>query len=333
MSVSLSERISNYIRSIRLKVRHMQLSRYARKNFRHSDTSRHIIISGIYRGGTTWLAEVLHEVTRYPVIWEPLHRKVCPEIIELGLDWKISIPPSSRADDVYNYLDQVIKGRILSRALIKLTNLDELSATRKLIIKFCRLNMSLPWFMNRFPDTRIIFLVRNPFAVVASQLEHPAWTKDFNFDTTFPVPKGKYTEAFQVHQKYLESLTTKTERLAADWCLDMQHVFTSNIIQDKRLLLVYYEDFLLAPETTMKRMLSFYNLDDVSTQDIAYTHKSFSSLENKKNIDPKVQINKWRNRLSEADIQKIYAVTEHFGVSYIYGLDDTPVFREFNNPG
>jgi len=326
MGVSIAERIQNYRNWFRIKRQEIRIQNFARQNNRHGDIGSHIIISGIYRGGTTWLAEILNRITGYPVIWEPLHRKISPEIIKLRLDWKISVPENDPAADIKAYLDQVLAGKILSRPLIKLTDLKAISASDHLIFKFCRLNMLLPWFMKNYPRARVIYLVRNPYAVVASQLEHPAWSKDFNFDFSFPVPSGKYCSYFEPYKPYLDSLTTKAERLAADWSLDISHVQNSGILQHSdRVLLIYYENLLLQPEETIQQILSFYELEHISTANIQYTLKSFSSLENSSTIDPDTQINKWESKLSREEIEKIYAVTKHFGVSDIYGKASCPL--------
>ena len=73
--VGLKERLSNYKKQFdnyTIKKKILKFNNYCTKHNPFEDFSKHIIICGEPRGGTTWLMELLMNKSDC-LIWEPLH--------------------------------------------------------------------------------------------------------------------------------------------------------------------------------------------------------------------------------------------------------------------
>src|SRR5690606_10960359 len=175
------------------------------------------IISGEPRGGTTWLAQLLNELSRSAMIWEPLAVSNVKEVQKLGFHWRQYIPEDEVWPEARRLMERILSGRLLSPYLCQQTTPQQLQQSNHLLVKFCRANQLLPWLTRQFNfESPPVYLVRHPCAVVASQLKHGGWK---NVSPSFSIPQTKFASFYSEHAGFLKTLDTIEERLAATWCL------------------------------------------------------------------------------------------------------------------
>src|SRR5690606_852588 len=136
----------------------------------------HFLIFSDPRGGSTWLMQIVKQVTNKPILWEPLHVKNVPELQKIGFGWRQYIPEQANWTEAKEFFDKLFKGKILNPWIMQQTTKQELLQADQLVVKFCRGNALMPYLTSTYSfKYKPIFMVRHPFAVVASQMKHGGW--------------------------------------------------------------------------------------------------------------------------------------------------------------
>ncbi len=170
----------------------------------------------------------------------------------------------------------------------------------------------LPWFINQFSFKYLpLVIVRHPFAVVASQLQHQGW--DYSFQR-FKIPNAPFNYFYEKHKRFLLSLNSKEEQLVALWCM------TNNVVlrhskNNNSWISINYENIVLDPMYYFSLIFDRWNLNMPEVlPDIISIPSSTTS--NKKQIDPKQQITNWKNILTAQQICRLLHVLDYFEVDY-----------------
>src|SRR5690606_10339837 len=95
----------------------------------------HYMIFSDPRGGSTWLMEIVKQVTEKPILWEPLHINKVAELKELGFGWRQFIPENTNWVEANEFFNQLFKGKILNSWIMQQTSKRELQQTEQFIIK------------------------------------------------------------------------------------------------------------------------------------------------------------------------------------------------------
>lgn len=301
---------------------------FKHKKFKIDDT---ILIAGAPRSGTTWLMEILGYTPQYISLFEPLNPKWYPESRKIGFQNRIYFPPESKWSEGEQYLS-----RILSGYYVRVENLYMSSYERfihslfanKLLVKSIRICRLLPWIYEHFNLRKIFFIIRHPCAVVASQLktgycgyhenQHP-------YNPIFPKIKNVINEISDFKHldpaliSKLKNIETQEEILAAIWCFDNYYpLFHSNSPPWK---IIKYEKMVM---NGLTKLQNIYNeIGQTKLPKKAIQHLRIPSqltpgiLAPGNEIDivtkSEKQLSKWKNSLSDDQINKIMEIVEAFG--------------------
>lgn len=250
---------------------------FLRKDFEAEDS---IIICGSRRSGTTWLMEILSKIPGYITLFEPFQPRWFPEARRFNPN------PNPDQEGILDYLRDVLEGRVRPSSSIykvNLFNLRQRLMGDKLLIKFVRANELVGLIKHQLNPRCIIYLIRNPYAVVSSQLR------------TSIMPDASYIDV-ESHRP-IESI------LASIWC-DEQTVplATDGIYKIK------YEELVLDPRKVLAPLFSF--LDYAQHLDEAMRGLRLASkLASRpfKEIDGSI-LDVWRKELVEEQIVNITEV-------------------------
>jgi hypothetical protein len=195
-----------------------------------------IVISGVTRGGTTWLMEMLYTMNMQ-IVWEPTkyetlnHHHGASFAKELGII--PYIPVDAVWDEAYYYFDKLLKG-------LEPIDIDKNSHPLllsnpfnkdRLILKFCNINLLLPWLCRNF-DIRPIVLIRNPMAVIASQLQHKGFSEIGTKYNLFKLNQPRYKIIFEKYDDQIAAIDSQVSMLANWWAI--QHVELFNCSEKER---------------------------------------------------------------------------------------------------
>lgn len=307
------------------RVQRTLLNKKLRK-FNHTinfDPSNNFLVFSDPRGGSTWVTEMVKDITQSAIIWEPLSLVRYPVFKTLGFAWRQFIAEHESRTEVKDAFEQLFRGQHLNYWTASKTNVAELQSAQQLLIKFCRGNQLLPWLTTNFQfKFKPVYVVRHPFAVVASQLKQGAWNFEFQ-----PATSGPYSSLSEAEKQFVMALETKEEMLTATWCL-CNRVPLSHAKNNEHWITINYEELVLNPKETLARVLDewgiTYDLDSIDFGRQSATTVSGSPISGNK------QIEYWKTKLSADQISRMTAVLDYFQIN-AYSADPYPVINYSEN--
>lgn len=275
-----------------------------------------IVLTGMPRGGTTWLGEILTSIPGAVNIHEPLMIGRLPHLEKLKFSSRQVIPEGTNWPEAKEFLQDLTHGRILKPALLVYNeDIPDLPRAEYLVTKFCRLNQMLPWFCDNVNTLKPIYIIRHPCAVVYSQLNHGAFGYDHSkFPHKFKTPDCPFNDVYKRIERYIFPLETEEEVLAAGWCLDTMPIFHSR--NNKDWTTVTYEEAILDKEGFVERLFGTLNLE-VPEPVYALLDKPSKSTQKENPLKTgSDQLSKWKEQLSSDQINRIMKVVEFFEIKF-----------------
>ncbi|MEX0822252.1 MAG: hypothetical protein WD021_08925 [Rhodothermales bacterium] len=286
--------------------------------FARFDPTENLLVFSDPRGGSTWLAEMLMTVPRTVLLWEPLNVANVSFFDDLNFSLRQYVPPDADWEEARQRFERLFRGDLIDHWTCQ----DPIGLARaeRMVVKVCRGNALLPWMSATFDLAyEPVYLVRHPFAVVASQLRYGAW-EDYE---GFEVPKGPFDSYYREHEAYVQSLETVYEGLVAQWCL-------TNLVplrsprNDVDWITVYYEDLLADSDAQIRRIFDRWRMEPPPGIFAAAGRASSTTRRATFNDDVNRQLSKWMAYFDDEAVDRMMAVLDHFGVSE-YGRDVRPL--------
>jgi hypothetical protein len=309
---------------------------------RRYDPQKTIVIAGTPRGGTTWVAEALAKASGHLLLHEPDHSHDFAITLATAPEMPLWVPlhpfrsglgdPFHAASEFYvttkyvlqEHFRRVISGEVplskylpnkgLKRVTTKL--LPNMFSFQRLIVKFVRANLFLHWILKDF-KLKGTLIIRHPCAVVASQMHHKwgegkeGWGGDRNLELIrshrFPIYE-QYDPSFA---KVIRSVKTTEELLALEWCI--QTIVPLRQPKPHPWFLTTYEDLMEKTEE-WEELCNYLGCLVPPKNIITQLSSTYRTTSNK--YSPGVSINKWRQYLSEKQIDDILRICSEMGVDF-----------------
>lgn len=211
-----------------------------------------LFVQGSPRSGTTWFMELLAVALDRLPLSEPFHqRKVADVAGRVGLTARPYRRPGTVDPELDRFLGLLLQGRFLrpgylSRKATTPGRLVRFVAGAPVTVNAIRAAFLLPYLCERFPEVNTVLLVRNPRAVVASQLGYPMK----------PQPPDVLAPVLDDHPELQPRRTPASvvEGLAVQWCIEHRFLL-AHAVELERTLVVRYDDMVRAPEPTLRRVV------------------------------------------------------------------------------
>jgi hypothetical protein len=272
------------------------------------------------RGGSTWLAETLNSIPQSMIIDEPLHLNSVKKLKNIDFSWRQYIPENEPWNEAKVIFQTILKGKILSAGICNRNVLSEVIKANQIIAKIIRGKALLPWYVKQFDfKYKPLMVVRHPFAVAASLLNHSAWSYEFQ---SFEIPDGPFNEFYKQHEVFLTSLQTKEEQLTALWCMTNNTVLNHSE-NNHSWITINYENLVLEPKKYFQMIFDQWDLE-IPERLLDRISVASSSTEGRKSINPERLLSDWTNKLKTEQINRLQKVLDYFEVSY-YGKDIMPL--------
>lgn len=289
-------------------------------NFEPADN---LILCSAPRGGSTWLAELLSQVPRTAVLFEPMYRRRSWPFKELNLVAYQPIPEHAEWPEAKAAFDAVFRGKVINDWTGHQSSFLSFLTAKRLVVKLCWAHAMLPWLTRTFKfNYRPVLLLRHPFAVAASQLKFGAWDR---MDGGFRIPSCRFQEHFTKHEHFLSQLRGREESLVAYWCLANQVPLT-HPGNNQRWTTVYYEHLLMNPEPEIQRIFRNWGLPvprHILDRVRIPSAKTVEATFREEGLEE--QLVKWRRVFDNRQLDKMMAVLDYFGYPGGYGMDAFPV--------
>lgn len=286
----------------------------------HADPAKAILLFASPRGGSTWLEEILATIPRTATIWEPLDLENVPQFRQLGFAWRQHIPEGEPWPAAEALFTRLFAGRLLSPYLAQATTPAELHRAERLIVKFVRGHLLLPWIAARYPVPRPVLLLRHPCAVVASMQKHGAWKR--HPVPPPPPPHHRYDGLVREQHRLAGRITTMEEYLAYVWCLTHAYLL-AHPLNDKAWTTITYEELLMNTGPTLRKVFDAWGMEVPPAAMAAATRPSRTTRPGSPTVDPLQQLAHWRTQLSTQQQQQVLGMLERFGIN-LYGPGPMP---------
>jgi len=269
-----------------------------------------IYISGLYRSGTTLIADIFGNHSEVSITYGTVHfmrnsyNKYNP----------IEINYENLVNDTYKRIKNKWNLKFDSEKVIKNikdnSKISQALVYDKLMREFLKINDNQVWgektnvewegidsFLNLFPNGKVVHIIRDPRAVLAS----------FKYFTFHPEPM------------YLDAI------FAASAMFNY-----INNINNKNVYIIKYEDLVSNPESIVKRLCIFLNIEfENGMLDITKESKQDKPYSANSSFNKKIQkidssnINLWEDKLSNIELYFCNYILKDHIKSYNYKQLDT----------
>jgi sulfotransferase family protein len=272
-----------------------------------------VLIAGSGRSGTTWLQELINHRRDHRVIFEPFTRAVVPFCSHFN--WRQYI---READDAPRFLDPT--RRILSGDFRNdwTDQYNQRKVYKKRLVKDIRGLLLLRWLHGRFPEIPIVYIMRHPCAVIASQLR-----MDWHLNVNLLLEQGELVADFLKPYEYLmRRALINLDHLTLIWCVE--NYVPLRQFRSGEILLVFYEELLQNPEREVERIFRFIGQPLQPGAFKQYRRQSAEAREWSAILTGDDLLNSWRKYLDAFQISRILYFVGLFGLRRIYGEDSMP---------
>jgi hypothetical protein len=293
-----------------------------------SDYRNTVLLAGVGRSGTTWVADVINYKKDRRYIFEPFAAEYVPHC-KIIKDRQY-IRPDNLNRQYITVAERVLSGRVRSFwsdrfNLAKLTN--------KRLIKAIRANLFLKWISCNFPELPIIYIIRHPCAVAASRLKYKGWgQKSLNVYLQQENLMNDYLSPFQneiikSQNKFLD-YGKSFENHIFSWCIENYIVLRQ--FKNMGIHVAFYEELCRSPEAEFQKIFSF--MHETCDKDIATAIPKASKLSRK---DSAINtgdslIDSWRQNLEQSEIDRAMEIVSLFDLDKIYETDSFPKSRNLD---
>jgi hypothetical protein len=246
-------------------------------------------------------------------MFEPLRVSQVPEMRPLGA-YTYLRPGDSRH---VKRVERLLSGHPRHNRWVNHQNYTRV-ATRR-VVKEIRAHCMLGWLQSAFPQTPMVFVVRHPVTVVASQ-ERMGWRGHVDRFLSQPELVSDHLASIATT---LEGLQTPIQKLAAHWCIE--NLVALRTLGATQATLVSYEDLAADPATWTPRILAAVGRVDVAA-DLGEAGARPSKMAHADSVvrhGGDAVADAFR-RVPEATRRQVLDVVEACGLGGLYGDDPSP---------
>ncbi len=278
--------------------------------------SEAIVVAGVGRSGSTWLADLLSAAPGVQEIFEPLHPEQSARYrAYLGLQagnpqqYKRPYLPPNRAWPQWDaLLEQALSGRLRSyRSDYHRTSFWP----RRFVVKMIRANMMLGYLYDRF-QPQIVFLTRHPCAVVLSRLRRVR--QPWYADTASLLADEALVADFL--QPWVAEIEQERDLLGAHavwWAVE--NAVARRDLATRPHEFVFYEHLCLRPEEELGRLYAALDLGDVRVAQSLLRQPSRVTGESIEE-DVRAWLGHWQKALSDEEQRRILQWAERLQVPW-----------------
>jgi len=288
-----------------------------------------IIIFSEARGGSTWLMEMISESIDVNINWEPLHKTkgVVPKGISLGARPLIQQDQNNnKFINLFKDIHTFKRHSSWTRKYLINKGIRKIMKTDFVLTKYVRANLSVPFILNyHVSKYKPIFLIRHPIDTCLSQKK----AFNNNKELVYKVPVCLNNSRYSNNKEYIEGLESDLEKRIAVWC--MNNCPTINNMGSLELFVVYYSDLVLDPKAQLSSILKEFQFTDVEQRlaRVNFRKASSTNFGGDYKIEPKNQLHKNFDRISEDNKEAIQKVFDYFGFELFSAFSPFPCKKIF----
>ncbi len=271
-----------------------------------------ILLAGVGRSGTTWVADMINYKNQYRYMFEPFHP-------HLSLWEGIPYVPyyhEGREDRLfYGRVKKILSGNVYHK---RVDRYNRRKIYDRMLIKTIFANLFLKWIHVNFPDLPIVLLLRHPCAVAHSKMKFGKYWRGIDEFFRQEDLVRDYLEEFQD----IRSLSTDFEKYILSWCI--QYYVPLKEFTAKDIHIVFYEHFCCNPGREMGRLSDFLGIEIDASVKEAFNVPSAVSRKDSAIMKGKNKINAWQEHITKEETARASNILKRFGLDKIYSEDPMP---------
>lgn len=282
-----------------------------------------IWLIGDGRSGTTWVADLINHDRKYREMFEPFHPQHVDEMSFLSPHQYIR--PGDSHDQLESIASDVFSGTF-THPVVDSANHSHLY--NGLLIKDIFANLFAYWASVRFPNLKIILLVRNPFSVALSKSKKKDW-----FWVTDPMLLLNQQNLYDDYLHPFEDLIRKTSE-SSDYILRQVLIWSIiNYVPLKQfspgqLHITFYEEVFADPNNQVSSAFRFVKntRENCHVELNEETIKRPSRVVSKESslFQGKSPVTSWKDELSLRQIDAGLNILNEFGLAELYDENSMP---------
>lgn len=259
-----------------------------------------VVVAGYTRSGTTFLGRILANILGCRPIHEPLKPSQVSEISffnERESIERLNTDPRHR-DALQSIFAPSFRGS-------RYTNTGTRLIYKGRLIKIVRGNHYLDYLAELFPDQKFVFIMRNPWACVASRLRLGWGTPDLShcIDDIRPLLNS-------AQQACIEHTDTTAGKIAITWCID--NMMALRNAENPSFHFVHYEELVLHPQKALTSILEHIGRE-YSTARLIHQIGAEGVGQH-----AAARLDSWREHLNDSDKQAVNTVLDTFCMKDFY---------------
>lgn len=276
-----------------------------------------LVISGHFRSGTTWLAELIAKSVDGGILFEPFHIDHVSEAKNAGFNYSNFRHPDESWPEGRDFVARVLEGKVLNSWVVGQIPIRRAASMKQLVIKLVAANQMLTWITANFAVPKPVMIIRHPCAVLASWLNR-GWRLN-----NWLVKDNKLIEVFPEIADITKTLRSEEEFFAAKWCID--HYVPLLTRQHGQFEIVAYEKLVVEGAPYLDQILANWNLRVPDSVRAEFRLPSQKASENVRR-DYKSVLSGWADSLSKRQQDAVMRVVTDFGLDF-YSWDAEPDYE------
>jgi Sulfotransferase family len=277
------------------------------------DPSVAVLVAGTGRSGTAWVSNIINYANEYRYLLEPFQPYRTEEIS--NFKQRQYMRPDN-TDPAF-----VLPARLVLSGAIHNPWVDRYNRrwiSRRRVIPEIRANLMLKWLRDRFPKTRIIWLLRHPIADANSRLRL-GWKNHLD---ELLSQETLVDDHIGPLRREIMSAQTEFERQLFLWCIE-------NFVPLRQLApgdvhVAFYENFCERPKFEIDRLFHYLERP--------YTRAIFNQLcrpdllnrDETQAVRRHDLVDSWRAQILPYQVERALEILGMFGLDVLYGEDAMP---------
>jgi hypothetical protein len=304
--------------------------RYAYVDLHHHPDET-IVVVGSRRSGTTWVSELVNYQNEFRTIFEPFHPLHSSWSGATNSEWAKYVEPDWKDHELEQRCARLWAGR-LRDAWTDKHNTKRVA--RRRIIKTVESTNLLPWMAARWPDLKLVYVLRHPFATAESQLD-VSFRDDGLTDLRALRSRPRLIDGVYATlpdataaRRFVEDSVDPFEQHVVRWCLENRIPLST--LDSDRLHVVTYEDLVLHTRTELGRLEGFLGRPfDARAVDAArkpsrtdFRSRASRSRGQRSSL---AFLSEWQQHVAPADVEAALTVVDAFGLGHLYDSGPLPL--------
>jgi hypothetical protein len=269
-----------------------------------------VFVAGTGRSGTAWAANIANYDGSARYMFEPFNPYRVP--ICNGFRYRQYLRPDDADPRFVEPARAILTGRVKNDWIDQFNR--RFYSTRR-VIKEIRANLMLKWLKVRFPEIRLVLMLRHPCADANSRL-HLGWQSHLDEMLGQPDLVADHLAPFE---SAIRSAGSQFEKHVFLWCIENYVAFRQ--LEKRDVHLVFYENLCETPKREVEGLFAYLGVPVRPEVFHRLSQPSELSREESAIVQGGSLVDSWRRQVAPAMIAAAMRILALFGLDSVYSAE------------